>query len=510
MAKRRASIAPTALALDRTSAVPLSLQLYERMRRAILTGQLKAGARLPSTRDLASELGVARNTVCMAYTQLLAESYIESRVGHGTSVASFLPEGQGAAPAQALLAPAAPQSGPPAELSRRGVALTQISFAPGSSLVPGGQARAFRVATPDLDAFPRQLWAQLVARRARHTLQDVLTTRDLAGYPPLREAVASHLGVARGVRCTAEQVIITTGAQGALDLAARILLDPGDTVWVEDPGYPGAKGALLGAGAQLIPVPVDAEGLDVAAARAQSPHARLAYVTPSHQFPLGVTMSLARRLALLEWAKQTHSWVLEDDYDSEYRFVGRPLAALQGLDDGQHVIYIGTFSKVLFPALRLGYLVAPPALADAFVAARRFIDTYTPVLEQAVVADFMTAGHFTRHIRRMRGLYAERRGTLLRAAQDELAGLLELQAPETGMHMVGWLPAGVDERSAARQASAQQVETLPLSTFSLKPPRRSGLLLGYAAINEHEINDGARRLAAALRSLPHQDGMTQR
>jgi len=231
-----------------------------------------------------------------------------------------------------------------------------------------------------------------------------------AGYRPLREAIAAHIGVTRGVRCTADQVIVVSGAQAALDLAARILLDSGDMAWIEDPGYPDARGALEGAGARLVPLSVKEDGLDVRAGRIPCPGARLAYVTPSHQFPLGVTMSLAQRLALLEWASQADTWILEDDYDSEYRFSGRPLEALQGLDSTNHVIYLGTFSKVLFPALRLGYLVVPPDLTDVFVAVRLFVDRHVPILEQMALADFMTEGHFTRHIRRMHTVYAERRG----------------------------------------------------------------------------------------------------
>ncbi|HLW00758.1 MAG TPA: PLP-dependent aminotransferase family protein [Ktedonobacterales bacterium] len=504
MPKRRAAFTHPTLALDHASAVPLSRQLYDRLRHLILSGQLKAGARLPSTRDLASELGVARGTVFMAYTQLLAENYIESNVGSGTTVASFLPQEVPTTPAQASSSrtPDPPERHPLAALSQRGAALAQISFAPGTFSRESRKVRAFRVATPDLEAFPHKLWAQLAARCARAQMSDMLMSQHQAGYPPLREAIAAHLGVARGVRCSAEQVIITSGAQGAIDLAARILLDPGDAAWVEDPGYPGAKGALLGAGAQLIPVPVDEEGLDVAAGWARCQQARLAYVTPAHQFPLGVSMSLSRRLALLEWARQESAWILEDDYDSEYRYVGRPLAALQGLDEAQRVIYIGTFSKVLFPGLRLGYLVAPPALVDALLAARRFTDIHPPALEQAAVADFINEGHFTRHIRRMRALYAARRDALLNAAQRDLAGLLEVQAPETGMHVIGWLPSGIDARSAAHQAAQHQIETIPLSTLSLGGLRRSGLLLGYAAVTEEEINDGTRRLASALRSVP--------
>jgi GntR family transcriptional regulator/MocR family aminotransferase len=283
-----------------------------------------------------------------------------------------------------------------------------------------------------------------------------------------------------------------------LDLAARVLLNAGDPVWIEDPGYPGARGALLSAGAQIMPVPVDQEGLMIEAAIARAPQARLAYLTPSHQFPLGVTMSLTRRLALLDWANRTGAYLLEDDYDSEYRFAGRPLAALQGLDEAERVIYIGTFSKVLFPALRLGYLVLPAPLVEEFLRVRRYVDTHLPILEQAVLTDFMTEGHFTRHLRRMRTLYAERRTALLTAARDLP---LDIYAPEAGIHCVGWLPAGMDDQALVRQGAAHNLDLTPISIFCLEPLARTGLLLGYGGYSVAEIKAGVRRLAAALRSM---------
>jgi GntR family transcriptional regulator/MocR family aminotransferase len=501
MAKRVKSVAAPDFNLDHASSAPLTRQLYERLRQAILSGHLQAGTRLPSIRGMASQLGISRNTVASAYLQLSAEGYTLGRVGHGTRVAPLLSERTYSVPAS----PPAQQTRstlPADELSERGRVLLQTPFLPRSLLAwEPGASQAFRVGVPALDEFPQQLWARLTARRARRSFPTLLSDWNPAGYRPLREAITTHLRVARGVRCDPEQVIITAGAQGGLDLAARVLLDPGDIVWIEDPGYLGTKGALLGAGARLVPVPVDQEGLDVAAGKARAPHARLAVVTPSHQSPLGVTMSLARRLALLEWAKEQRAWIVEDDYDSEYRFAGRPLAALQGLDSAQRVLYLGTFSKVLFPTLRLGYLIAPPQLVSALLAARRFIDMHVPLLEQAVVADFINEGHFTRHIRRMRLLYAERRAALIVALERTCAGLLEVVAPEVGMHLIGWLPAGVSDQLAARQAAEQGVQAVPLSLACLEPLRRGGLLLGYAAVNEREIEEGVRRLISANANL---------
>jgi GntR family transcriptional regulator/MocR family aminotransferase len=323
------------------------------------------------------------------------------------------------------------------------------------------------------------------------------TYQDSAGYRPLREAIVAHVTVSRQVHCTPEQVMIVSGSQGALDLAARMLIDADDPVWLEDPGYAGARGAFLGAGAQVIPVPVDHEGLVVDRGVQRAPDARLVYLTPSHQFPLGVTMSLARRLALLDWAKRANAYIIEDDYDSEFRFATRPLATLQGLDDANRVIYVGTFSKVLFPSLRIGYMILPPALVDSFLKVRRMIDIHSPMLEQAVLADFMIEGHFTRHLRRMRTLYAERRSALLEAAR----GLpLEIDSAEAGIHCIGWLPDGIDDLALVDKAADYNLHLTPISSFSIEPLPRKGVLLGYGGFSVQEIQQGVARLGALVGS----------
>jgi GntR family transcriptional regulator/MocR family aminotransferase len=324
---------------------------------------------------------------------------------------------------------------------------------------------------------------------------------DPLGFMPLREAIATYLREARAVRCEAGQVMVVSGSQHGLDLATRLLLDPGDRVWLEDPGYLGARGALMAAGARLVPVPVDGEGLEVARGIRVAPDARLAYVTPSHQYPLGVTMSLARRLALLEWARARRAWIVEDDYDSEYRYTGRPLASLQGLDRHGRVIYVGTFSKVLFPALRLGYVVVPPALVDAFAAARGLVDRHPPSVTQAVLAEFIAEGSFARHVRRMRMRYAEQQAALVEAARHKLDGVLEVSPAEAGMHLVGWLPSGADDRAASGTAQQVGVEAPALSTFRLRRSGRCGLLLGYAAWAPSELRAAVDTLAAALRCV---------
>ena len=481
----------------RISLVPLYRQLYDEMREAILGGRLEPGSRLPSTRDLAADLGVSRNTVTNAFLQLWAEGYLEGKVGSGTYVSRSLPDDMLRA------RPSVRSEGsrvPPSARANRGLSRRGelLAATPATATVRRGRPRAFRSGVPTLDAFPSETWARLAARCWRGAPRSLLGYGDPAGYRPLRESIAEYLGAVRATRCSWEQVIVVSGSQQALDLCARVLLDPGDAAWVEDPCYPAARGALVGLGARLAPVAVDGEGLDVAAGEASAADSRLAYITPSHQYPLGVTMSLARRLTLLDWANRSGAWILEDDYDSEYRYSGRPLSSLQGLDAGGRVIYLGTFSKVLSPALRLGYLVVPPDLVDAFVAARALIDRHSPQMDQVVLAEFMAEGHFARHVRRMRLHYAERRDALIEAVGRELEGLIEVGPADAGLHLVAWLPEDTDDREASRRAAARGVETAPLAAYCIEAALRPGLLLGYAAVSEEEIREGARRLAGAL------------
>ncbi|HLZ55315.1 MAG TPA: PLP-dependent aminotransferase family protein [Ktedonosporobacter sp.] len=499
MPKRATPIKRPEILLDASLPAPLYKQLYERLRGAILAGQLERGARLPSTRTLASELGVSRNTTTLAYEQLLLEGYLESQVGQGTAVARHLPA--------TLLREHLERTRkkrvdvrktPSTRLASRVRLLQEIPYAEHRQESAGG---AFRGGEPALDLFPYEVWARLIARRARQSLSEFAHYQPPAGYSPLREAIAAHIGITRGVRCIPEQIIITAGSQGALDLAVRTLLNPGEAVWLENPGYFGARGALLAAGARLVPVPVDEEGLNVEIGRQRCPEARLASTTPSHQFPTGVTMSLGRRLALLEWARQAGAWILEDDYDSEYRLSGRPLESLQGLDQAGRVLYIGTFSKVLFPALRLGYLVAPIELIEPLLVTRRFIDVHVPILEQMALADFLHEGHFARHLRHMLQHYRQRRDLLRDALHAHLGELLEVHAPEAGMHLVGWLPPDKDDRRAAELAAKTGIDVTPISRYSLEPLPRGGLLFGYASTNEQGILPRVKRLAAALEQL---------
>jgi GntR family transcriptional regulator/MocR family aminotransferase len=322
---------------------------------------------------------------------------------------------------------------------------------------------------------------------------------DPMGYTPLREAIAEYLGTVRAVRCDPAQVMVVTGSQQALQISARVLFDPRAAVWMEEPGYPGAHQALASFGARLVPVPVDEEGLDVADGIRRCRTARAVYITPSHQYPMGMTLSAARRMRLLDWATRSGSWVIEDDYDSEFRFDTRPIGALQGLDNSARVIYIGTFSKVLFPSLRIGYIVIPPDLVPAFAAARDASDIFSSTLYQLVLTDFIREGHFARHIRRMRLLYLERRNTLVTAIREHIGPTLEVVSAEAGMHLVGLLPRGVDDRIIAQNAAKLGISVMPLSSCYLRRETRGGLILGYSATDKKQIQEGVRKLAITLR-----------
>ncbi|SNB76797.1 transcriptional regulator, GntR family [Arboricoccus pini] len=480
------------LALAPESPVPMHRQLYFAIREAILDGSLKRGTRLPSTRTLAQDLDVSRNTVLAAFEQLTAEGYLEGVIGSGSFVTLRLPEEalQVRAEHGAHTKGKARPPGP----SRRGADLIKMA---GSRPRP----TTFSPGMPELAAFPFELWSRLLAKHWRDPPASFLVGGEALGFRPLREAVAFYLRTARAVRCTFNNVIIVSGAQQALDLAARVLIDPGDKAWVEEPGYPGIRGALVAGGAGLVPVPVDEEGLSVAAGQSLAPDARLACVSPSHQYPLGITMSLKRRLELLEWASAADAFVLEDDYDSEYRYAGRPLAALQGLDADGRVIYVGSVSKVMFPGLRLGYMVVPDHLIDAFTAVRRLTDTHPPMLAQPALAEFIEAGHLVQHIRRMRKLYAERQAIFIDACRQELDGLVVARPAEAGMHLVVTLSQGLDDRAVASAAQAENIDAPALSGYFLGPPNRQGLLVGYTGVPEATIRRGVLGLRQAIRTV---------
>jgi GntR family transcriptional regulator / MocR family aminotransferase len=485
------------IALAHHSKAPFYRQLYDWFRGAIIKGQMRPGQRVPSSRGLAAELKISRMPVVIAYEQLLAEGYFETFVGNGTCIARSIPDDS--------LSPVAVKGEKgyqeksvaqgPRRLSRRGEALTRVSSR--SWLDNLG---AFRVSLPALDRFPISIWSSLVARHSRNPTRSIMAYGDAMGHLPFRAAIAGYLGAARGVRCEPSQIIVTTGSQQGLQICAQVLLDPKDQVWLEDPGYPGARQAFMMAGAQLIPSQVDDEGIDVVEIIRRSRNARAVYVTPSHQYPLGMTMSATRRMLLLNWAARTGVWIIEDDYDSEYRFGSRPIASLQGLDTNERVIYLGTFSKVMFPALRLGYIVVPRDLVTAFAAAREAADIFSSTLYQSVMTDFIRDGHFARHIRRMRMLYMDRRKALVNAIQIYMKGMVEIIGPEAGMHLVALLSPGVDDVAVSRKAGQKGISVMPLSACYSRALKRSGLILGYGGTDFRRIHDGIRKLSSCVRA----------
>jgi GntR family transcriptional regulator / MocR family aminotransferase len=361
------------------------------------------------------------------------------------------------------------------------------------------RARAFRANQPALDLFPTTLWAQIAGRRLRRTTTSLLKGCGPMGYSPLQRAIAEYVGTARGVVCAPEQVAIVSGMQEAIDLVIRLFVNPGDRVCMEDPGYIGASWAFAAAGAVVSRVPLDAEGMKLPGARDRD--ARLVYVTPGHQFPVGTCMSLARRLTLLEWARTTGALILEDDYDSEFRFSGSPVPALQGLDRYGMVLFAGSFSKVLFPSIRAGYLVVPPDLVERLAAVKSLTTRHAPLLEQAVLCDFITEGHFGSHLRRMREVYAERLTVLLRATREQLSDVLDISDVEAGLQTSAWFRRKIDGPAAVAAAEQRGLEVLPLSRFSSRPLARDGLLLGFAAIDTNEIRRGVKELATALAAV---------
>ncbi|HEV2270325.1 MAG TPA: PLP-dependent aminotransferase family protein [Steroidobacteraceae bacterium] len=473
--------------LDPAAGLPLRRQLYNWFLRAIADGHLRPGQRVPSTRRMARELTVSRITVLWAYEQLTAEGYLQTTRGSGAVIARSIPPPVGSD--RMRVAGAARSPGRKVQVSRQTAKLLRLGEEQTLPIIG-----AFRNA-PALDLFPRRAWSRLVSRRARKSAAADMGYGDPMGEPALRAAIAEYLGAVRDARCDESQVMITAGSQQALQIALRALLNPGDRVWMEEPGYPGAHRALLLAGCEPVPVPTDAEGLIVARGVHKCASARGAYVTPSHQYPLGMTLSASRRFQLLNWAQRADAWIFEDDYDSEYRFAGKPVSSLHGLDSDARVIYMGTFSKVCFPALRIGYLILPHAVVPAFRAVRDAIDIFPPTLYQQALADFIREGHFARHIRRMGALYAERRECLLHALARHFGEAVEIVGATAGMHLVVLLPRGMDDESTAARLRAAGIACSALSACCLERPRQGGLILGYGGVASDQIDESVRRLA---------------
>lgn len=473
------------LSLDESAPLPLYQQIYQQIRELILQGVLQPGWRLPSSRNLAQQMGVGRVTITTAYEQLLAEGYVRSHTGAGTFVTEDLPLPDSAA--------ASPFSPP---LSHWAKQLNHLHFEPESEAetrprIDFGFGRSF----PHI--FPYDIWRRLLNRYLSTDDSMLSRSGSSAGFAPLRQAIAAYLARQRGVRCTPEQVVIVNGGQQALDILARLLLNPGDEVLVESPGYPDAWELFRANEAQLHPLPVDEHGFPAHQIPRECP-ARLAFVTPTNQFPQGGAMSLERRLALLQWARKQDALIIEDDYDGELRYHGRPLAALQGLDNTGHVVYLGTFSKVLFPALRLAYVVLPPGLLQPFLHSKAIVDRGAPTLTQAAVADFITEGHFENHLHHLRQGYGRRRALLVEALQTLLPFPVRLAQEAAGLHIMVYLPPGMDEAEVVRNAAANGVGVYSGADYHLLHPSPPSLLLGFSGLDEADIVEGVRRLGQVL------------
>ncbi len=479
------------LKINYSSDVPLYKQLYDTFRQSILEGKFLPGQKLPGTRSIAAELNISRNTVTLAFEQLLIEGYIKGKIGAGTFV-NEIPDNvlnvkenvsrknSGRKVKTNLIT----QLGSP-ELIHRNISNEEI--------VP------FQNGVPSLDEFPIRTWLKLNNQTSQTLSSSNLGYGDAAGYRPLREEIASYLRTYRAVNCNADQIIIVNGSQQGLDLIMRVILKPGDPVWHEDPGYFGARASMLFAGAKIFPSPLDKEGLNVAYSSKKYPSPKLIYTTPSHQFPIGLTMSISSRIQLLQYASKNNSWVIEDDYDSEFRYSGSPLPSLQGMDKNNCVLYLGTFSKVLFPALRLGYLVLPdPQMLEVFVSAKSMMDRQSPMFEQMITAQFLKEGYFTRHIRKMRTLYKERQEYLISDMKKELGDLIKVKNSDAGMHIILWLKENLDSDIISQKAREINLIAYPISEYVLKFKQKPGLLLGYTAFDKKKLKEGVQKLKMVL------------
>lgn len=498
MVKREEGALLQSIVLDRKGAHGLSVQICAGLRELILGGALKVGERLPATRTLAQEFGVARTTIVESFERLAAEGLIETRIGSGTFVSQAL--------ANERPAPAAAAVAVPTARVKLAEAMNTASKLFGTRLPH--QPRAFTTAMPAFDAFPMAQWSKLSGRHWRKARHQVLGYPDPHGELVLRQAIAAHLRLNRGIACEWQQIFVVAGAQQAFQLIAATLLDPGDKVWFEDPGAIGARNSLIQSGADLVPVPVDESGLVVEEGLRRAPDFRLAFTTPAHQQPLGAKMSLERRLALLEAAEASGAWIIEDDWDGEFCFQGAPMATLASIDRSGRVIYVGTFSKTLFPSLRLGFLVAPPQLSEQIGICLDAFSPGVPTALQGIVADFIVEGHFATHVRRMRKLYQERYQALFDAAQEHLSPDLEVVPTQTGMHTIAFPRKGLEAVAIAQAAARRGVTVAPISRFCLEPLARDGLVLGFSGFPPSEIRAGVTGLRRSIDDLVTQGDWT--
>ena len=491
MAKRKSGALLTRIVIDRSSRAPLFRQIEDQLRGAILAGSLSGGTRLPASRALSVELGVSRQTVVQVLESLAAEGFLEMRRGSGTFVATTIPQHV----PQRVPSTVAP--GMPGNAAPR-VSLLGSRFGAAEVDFVSRENRLFLPNSPAYDQFPFALWQKYVNRQARQAYRGNMGYGDPAGHAPRRRAIAEYLALHRSDACDPDQIVITPGGHAAFMVAALMLTDPGDGLLFEDPGPLIARNLFESLGRKLVHVPVDDEGMDFEATVARGGGERLAFVMPSRQHPLGRTMSLARRLRLLDWANANEAWILEDDYDSEFRYTGRPLPSIRSIDRSGRVIYVGTFSKALFPALRLGYLVLPPALVGMFRNAIALMLRSVPLAAQMALAGFIADGHFASHLRRMRELYAERRQAFLVAAARSGAGLFEVDMPDSGMNVIAWLQEGRNDRDLAQRAVEAGVHAYPLGEYGAQPLPRPGLLLGFTGVAPHQLGPGLEALARVL------------
>jgi GntR family transcriptional regulator/MocR family aminotransferase len=476
------------LDIDKASPTPIYQQIIDRLREAVSQGRVTPGSKLPSTRIFAEELGVSRNTVLQVFDTLINEGLLTSRVGDGTYVASEVQDGGNT---QSTSPPATTELQYPfRSISRRGRNLVaSASDAFSESPTP------FMPDLPDLREFPIRTWLRLMNETSGRLRGEILAETTNAGYEPLRRAIAQYLNASRGMSCDFSQVIITTGTQQSLDLVSRMLLDPGDPVWLEEPGYVGARAAFSANGAALYPAAVDAQGICIDAAIRTLPSPRVIFASSSRQYPLGATLSLERRKELVDFVAQSGSWIVEDDYDHEFRYSGSAIPSIHGLDHGNRTIHLGTFSKILLPSLRLGYIVVPPDLASAFAKARTLVDRHASLIEQMVLSEFLNRGLLVSHVRRMRTLYRNRQKQLADGLCDLFDRTIPFEALETGMHLVLPLTIQADDQALSNLCASQKLILRPLSPYYLGRQRRKGLLFGFSAFNESEIIQGLQRLA---------------
>jgi GntR family transcriptional regulator / MocR family aminotransferase len=478
---------------------PLVRWLYEEIRAAILEGRFSAGSKLPSRIAFARKYRVSMGTVIVAFDRLLKQGYVDTRVGRGTYVRAVLPD---AHPGLSAPRARAPARAAPRALSARGRLLTAQPF---PKLFSNRSVETFRLTCPMLDAFLVQTWNRLAERRMNGTAHELSAHGEPLGFPPLRAAIAEYIADTRGVRCTTGEVVVTSGTQESLDIVARLLLDPGDQVWMEDPGYPAAGALLRAHGAELTAVPVDAQGIDCDIGRQRCELARLAYVTPACQFPLGVPMSLDRRVKLLQWANEAGAWIFEDDYDGQLQFGDRSPSTLYSLDRARSVIYSSSFNRMLFCSLRLGFLILPPAFIDSAAAALSITRRYHSTLEQATLADFIVQGHLKSHLQRLREIYSVRREALIGAVKAELGGLMHIGDSRGGLQVIGWLASGMSEAEACARAAARGIDSLALSALTIDRRMPPGLVLGICGAHTRAITTAIKRLGRVLRLLAWQE-----